>query len=632
MIHIHFDEGQYIIGAIKSRARSSIINKVPNFIHFFSPWRKFTRDAIARDLRDRFSPRIRTRAGNTRLPRTSWHQLFFVFFSTFFFAGCVFGQSPEVLPHRTVTADVVIAGGSTAALAAAFAAAEEGASVVLIEPTDWIGGQLTASGVPAVDEAWHRIKDPTNDRVLLDVSRIARDARNMNPAFRDMLLAIGNPGQGWVSRFCFEPRVILEQHLLPWEKRLADRLTVFRNTVVKRVDCDLERGTVTAIEAVQRVVRNGIGQDGYDLLPSQDLADWYDEDDSARYQKQRLRFEGKVFVEATEWGELLALTGGDYLQGVDTTDGALDGNDTMGQATVFGFVQRLNADETLDPAAPAEVRHLGFGMYEDRKDAWQQIWTYRRLLGHADWPSVGDLSLQNWGYSLRTRTGGNDYPFGYLFLDKHQTADSRSDWQGGVDLKVMAAAEQRALAWHHWFKQHAPEGIHPNRITIAPDVLGTGHGLSKLPYIRDTRRAIGLDGFLLKFDDLVGERGANTGRVFPDTVALGAYPADVHRLANCEYPAHVDDFRETRPFCIPFRALTHNQFGNVFVAGKTMAQTFMANSATRLHPIEWSTGTAAGIAAAWISRNGQSTRDAYGDLNGLRERIARKQPIQWTIE
>ena len=50
--------------------------------------------------------------------------------------------------------DVVIAGGSTAAFAAAIAAAESGARTALIEPTDWVGGQLTSSGVPAVDEAW----------------------------------------------------------------------------------------------------------------------------------------------------------------------------------------------------------------------------------------------------------------------------------------------------------------------------------------------------------------------------------------------------------------------------------------------------------------------------------------------
>lgn len=77
--------------------------------------------------------------------------------------------------------DVVIAGGSTAALAAAYAAADEGATVALLEPTDWIGGQLTASAVPAIDEAWHKLRAP-DGRVLLDVAAVDMAKRAQRPA------------------------------------------------------------------------------------------------------------------------------------------------------------------------------------------------------------------------------------------------------------------------------------------------------------------------------------------------------------------------------------------------------------------------------------------------------------------
>ncbi|MCH9683540.1 MAG: FAD-dependent oxidoreductase, partial [Deltaproteobacteria bacterium] len=62
-------------------------------------------------------------------------------------------------PDRVQTCDVIVAGGSTAALAAAMTSAREGAATCLVEPTDWIGGQLTAGGVPAVDFAWHQVGD-----------------------------------------------------------------------------------------------------------------------------------------------------------------------------------------------------------------------------------------------------------------------------------------------------------------------------------------------------------------------------------------------------------------------------------------------------------------------------------------
>ena len=49
-----------------------------------------------------------------------------------------------------IECDVVIAGGSVAGFAAALAAAAENSSVCLLEPTDWVGGQMTVAGVPAL--------------------------------------------------------------------------------------------------------------------------------------------------------------------------------------------------------------------------------------------------------------------------------------------------------------------------------------------------------------------------------------------------------------------------------------------------------------------------------------------------
>ncbi|TWT48294.1 FAD-dependent oxidoreductase [Botrimarina hoheduenensis] len=553
------------------------------------------------------------------------------------------GEKNDAAQHY----DVVIAGGSTAALAAAFAAAEEGASVVLLEPTDWIGGQLTSSAVPAVDEAWHKIhadgsghgsSDPGD--VLLNVAAVARDPRNMTPFFRDALLATGNPGRGWVSRFCFEPRPFMERFLLPRERELADRLTVLRDTVVKRVETKGNR--ITAIVAIERTPRAGVAHGGYDQLPSADLADWYAAEDSERFTKTVHRFTGALFIDATEWGEVLALTDAPMLQGVETVDGEIDGDDTCGQSTTFDFVQRFLAEPTTDhPAPPLEngkpVGNLGYGAYRDKADAWARIWTYRRIKGSAAAPSIGDLCLQNWGYDIRSAEGGNDYPFGYLFLSRALTSAQRDDWRGGIDLLVMAAAERRALAWHEWFRHAAPQGIDPDQIQLDGSVLGTGHGIAKLPYIRDTRRSIGVGGFLLKFEDLIapieeGKLPRRTGTEFPDRIALGAYPADIHPLVGCEYPDHVHVNHPTMPFYIPLRALTNEGYTNLMVAGKTMAQTFVANSATRLHPIEWSSGTAAGVIAADLAASGSTTAAACDDYERLRKKVAKHTPVDWVID
>ena len=385
--------------------------------------------------------------------------------------------------------------------------------------------------------------------------------------------------------------------------------------------------------------RPKIPWNGYDLLPSQDLPDWYRAETSSRYDKRVLRFVGcadgsrrTVFVDATEWGELLVLAGAPYLQGLVDDPGEGDGPERCGQAITYGFVQEFHDQPVDDPRQPVDVEKLGLGMYHDVADAWQRIWTYRRLRASRSEPSPGDLSLQNWGYSIERDEGGNDYPFGYLFLSQADATKECDDWQGGIDLDVLAAAEARALGWHQWFKDNAPPEIGPARITLDRGTLGTGHGLSKLPYIRDTRRSVGLDGFLLPFDDLTGPASQVIATVFLDRIAIGCYPADIHALVDCQYSRKHTESHDTLPFTIPFRALTNEGYGNLLVAGKTMAQTFLANSATRLHPIEWSTGTAAGVAAAEMARTGRTSRQIYEAIDELQPLVAELTPIDWTVE
>lgn len=50
--------------------------------------------------------------------------------------------------------DVIVAGAGTGGLAAAIQAARLGSDVLLVEPTDWIGGQRAAAGVTSMDEGY----------------------------------------------------------------------------------------------------------------------------------------------------------------------------------------------------------------------------------------------------------------------------------------------------------------------------------------------------------------------------------------------------------------------------------------------------------------------------------------------
>ena len=130
---------------------------------------------------------------------------------------------------------------------------------------------------------------------------------------------------------------------------------MFKNTVVKRVV--VGGGNITRLVAVQRTPQAGVAWGGYDRLPSQDLADWYDERASARYDKQGIELASgygrpAVFIDATDWGELLALAGASYVQGVESSEGATAADETCGQSIVFPFVEKLNAAPAADLRVP----------------------------------------------------------------------------------------------------------------------------------------------------------------------------------------------------------------------------------------------------------------------------------------
>ena len=55
----------------------------------------------------------------------------------------------EPLPARC---DILVAGAGTGGWGTAIQAARMGCSVLLIEETDWIGGQMNAAGVTSMDE------------------------------------------------------------------------------------------------------------------------------------------------------------------------------------------------------------------------------------------------------------------------------------------------------------------------------------------------------------------------------------------------------------------------------------------------------------------------------------------------
>ena len=106
---------------------------------------------------------------------------------------------------------VVIAGGSTSALAAAVASAREGVRTCLLEPTDWPGGQMTSAGDPSIDfDQGPAVNDSTGS---VDIEWASHYPGNHAPDFfnllRDASDNFTSTGRCSVSTNCFLPKSML---------------------------------------------------------------------------------------------------------------------------------------------------------------------------------------------------------------------------------------------------------------------------------------------------------------------------------------------------------------------------------------------------------------------------------------
>eukprot|EP00940_MAST-03C_sp_MAST-3C-sp2_P002834 g2834.t1 len=492
--------------------------------------------------------------------------------------------------------DVLIVGGSTAALAAAISASDDvppSTVVCLTEPTDWLGGQLTSSLITAIDFGQHN-----------------RDAQHLPASFVELLSALGwpdhNAGNCWVSTICYEAETLLTKWILPEIRKRANLRVLYNTVPIEAVTDDAER-RIREMTFVRRTRVPGSTERRF----SDDVADWYDaENDSDVWSKERVRIEvGSSVIDGTEFGDVLVLSNASWVQGNEIEESETETRDQCGQCIVFPFYAEESAT-----AEAAQLRET-YPFSLDGK-TWETVWSYRRVSS-----SSPSRSLIAWGGQAGD---GNDFPYGYHFLSIDETR-RESPWRGGLNLTTIGLAENYSVAFFEWYAAQQ----HPITMLTGNRSSGTQSGLSKMPYIRDTRRSIGLDGFRLTSSQL-----AQATR-FNDRIGIGDYLYfDTHAVQNCP---PVQFGGTLQPYFLPLRALTNDAVTNLVLAGKTMAQTNAANAATRLHPEEWVTGTAAGIFASEIlRRNFSSTRPVVEECMKsaeldcpLQMRLEKISPLEW---
>ncbi len=182
--------------------------------------------------------------------------------------------------------DIAIIGGSMGGVAAALAALEAGYKVILTEATNWLGGQMTSQGTSAFDEHPFIEQDGCTQHYQELRQRIRQHYQDRYGVEGMKSGQALNPGNGWVSRLCFKPRVgeqVIREMLEPY---------VLNKQLHILLQCQPIKASVK-----NHVVKEVILQDK---------------------KKNHLTIKAKYFLDATDLGDLLPLTQTDYVTGAES--------------------------------------------------------------------------------------------------------------------------------------------------------------------------------------------------------------------------------------------------------------------------------------------------------------------------
>ncbi|GAA0993902.1 FAD-dependent oxidoreductase [Acrocarpospora macrocephala] len=203
------------------------------------------------------------------------------------------------------------------------------------------------------------------------------------------------------------------------------------------------------------------------------------------------------------------------------------------------------------------------------------LWGFGDLLakGHAD----GRLSWR------RTELHLAGWPTrGEAVLNLTRTA-ADPDRRRGEAYLVLAEQVMEAVSW---FRDYVPGGRRAYLAEVA-DRVG----------VRESRRIAGLA--TLTRQDVAG------GRRHAQSVGLGAFPIDVHD-AHSPGLSHTDAVAAA--YDIPYGILVARDFANLLAGGRCVSTTHEANGSARITATCFTTGEAAGCAAALTALGGHDAR------------------------
>ncbi|MBI1314331.1 FAD-dependent oxidoreductase [bacterium] len=500
-----------------------------------------------------------------------------------------------VAKDRTLTADVLIVGGTESGCAAAVQAARMGVRrIVLVNDIEWLGGQFSAEALLAIDENRgpagydHTVPFPRNGMFREVIDRIEQINKQKYGRAR--------PGNTRVITTC----------------RPSDAAQAFRELVRPYVDS----GQLTIVSNHYPIAAT---RDG-DRLTAITFAATDDVD-------SRLTVEAKLTIDASDWGDAIKLAGAAYEFGPDLKSKygeplAPESREgyPLTDMNPITYCMVLNETDRYEPIA----QPVGYDVRNYRTHTYPKdpLWLYesRRVIDHYNFEDVTQPDV------LLLCFPAFDYP-----LDVHpqKLADALEATEAGASRKniveltrqqrqlVFEDAKQYSLGFLYYLQTEVhdamPDKTHSFRRFELTDEFGTPDRMPFKPYVRESLRLKAQ--YMLRQQDTTGVGGnarhfANV--MYHDAVACWQFEYDFHPTRR----EFLDDgnpagpwraaFRKGRtwgpPYSglsqFPLRSLVPEKIDGLLGCQKNLGYSSIVSSAVRLHDQSMAIGAAAGAVAA----------------------------------
>ena len=538
--------------------------------------------------------------------------------------------------------DVAVIGGTPAGIAAAIAAARAGLDVVLVEPSQHLGGLMT-NGLGATDirpsesvgGIFRRLVGMVREHYASTYGEDSEQVRVCNDGYR------------------FEPSVA--ERLLEALVGEQERLAVWRGWRLAWT------GGASMPEGGRWLVHTEPGADvtQIDETPERRVTavTLAAVDEQGRATGEQVRLEARVFVDATYEGDVALGAGAAYRIG-------REGREELGESHAGVVYQDFHDRMTYPGSTGAADRRIQAYNYRlcltddpKKRRAVEKPAGYDRTLyapliddvrsGRMPgfWGPRGGTAVLNFVAMPNRKSDANNHHFCFTSSD---WAEANFDYpEAGPERRLEIAEAHRAytegLVWFCQNDEELPADFRDaaREWGLAADEFEDNAGFPRQMYVREGCRIVG--GYLFSASDALLDASGGRSPVHWDSVASGGYQIDSHATRKREdlglEDSEVADGRrvalegfiglheETVPYQIPFRVMVPEGIDGLLVPVAVSAS-HLGYGTIRMEPVWMALGEAAGTAAAIALERGARVRDVpRGSLQ--RELLARGQVITY---